>query len=221
MPSFIDIHTHSATGPADPSGFFLRNVIVAKDQMNNNPCSAGIHPWYIQQSGTAQLATLRAMIRTNPHIIAVGECGLDKVTQTDLPTQEAVFVGQLALAIEFEKPVIVHCVRAYQEIIQLIKQSKIKKPVIIHGYDKSIELAKQLLLQNFYLSLGDSILTGYQDQLIREIPLDRIFLETDTSSVSISEIYTYFCRVRNLSVSDLQIQISANFDVVFKSYFKL
>ncbi|MCL7986881.1 TatD family hydrolase [Sphingobacterium sp. lm-10] len=213
--SFIDIHTHQDTVESGSSTFHLRNVIIARDKMNTHPCSAGIHPWYIQEDGKAQLNMLREMLGTYTNILAIGECGLDKVTATPWQTQEAIFSAQLTLAGEFNKPIIIHCVRAYQEVIRLIKHVQNTKPVIMHGFNKSVGLARQLLDQHFYLSLGDSILRGHQDQLIADIPLDRLFFETDSSTTPISEIYMYFCRVRNLRLNELQAQIWSNFEEVF------
>lgn len=183
--------------------------------MLDEACSVGIHPWYIRDDGTTQLVTLRDMLQTNPAILAIGECGLDKVTEIDWQTQELVFAAQLQLANEFAKPVIVHCVRAYQEVLQQVKAAKSTIPIIMHGFNKSKELAEQLLLQDFYLSLGADILKGRQDPLIRRIPLDRLFLETDNSTIPISQIYMYFCRVRNLSLDQLQAQLWSNFEEVF------
>ncbi|WP_165799067.1 TatD family hydrolase [Sphingobacterium corticibacter] len=213
-PSFIDIHTHQADQPSS-SVYRVRNIIVDQDDVLDEACSVGIHPWYIRDDGTAQLVTLREMLQTNPAILAIGECGLDKVTEIDWQTQELVFATQLHLANEFAKPVIVHCVRAYQEVIQQVKAAKNTTPIIMHGFKKSKELADQLLQQGFYLSLGADILKGRQDQLISSIPLGRLFLETDDSDIPISQIYTYFCRVRNLSMDELQAQLWSNFEEVF------
>ncbi len=177
--------------------------------------SVGIHPWYIFDEGKTQLDTLRQMLCEHPSILAIGECGLDKVTEIDWQTQELVFAAQLLLANEFAKPVIVHCVRACQEVIQQVKAAKNTTPIIMHGFNKSKELADQLLQQGFYLSLGADILKGRQDQLICSIPLGRLFLETDDSDIPISQIYTYFCRVRNLSMDELQAHLWSNFEEVF------
>lgn len=213
-PSFIDVHTHFGTDTA-LSVRRIRNVIVGKEEIMDEPCSVGIHPWYIFDEGKAQLDMFQQMLCDNPSILAIGECGLDKITDTPWQTQESVFFAQLVLATEFAKPVIVHCVRAYQEVIEQIKVAKMATPIIMHGFNKSKELAEQLLQQSFYLSLGADILRGRQDQLIRSIPLGRLFLETDNSDIPISQIYTYFCRVRNLSMDELQAQLWSNFEEVF------
>ncbi len=213
--TFIDIHTHHFADDASTTVYRINNVAVDKDTLPDNPCSVGIHPWYLHEDGKFQLQILYDNLLTNPSILAVGECGLDKITDTPWETQKIVFSRQLQLSNEFSKPVIIHCVRAYQEIIRLVKDAKMIQSPIIHGFNKHPRLAEQLIKQGFYLSLGANILTGRQDELIRSIPLHRLFFETDDSTSPISEIYMYFCRVRKMSLSALKMQISANFDKVF------
>ena len=88
-------------------------------------------------------------------------------------------------------------------------------PVIFHGFEKNIALAQQLIQKGYYLSLGASLLSGKKDELILELPLDKIFLETDERSVQITDIYTYFCRVRSMDMKVLKEQLYKNFLHIF------
>lgn len=213
MPPFIDIHTHK-TGPHPAGVFQLRNVIVSRDYMLETPCSVGIHPWHIDQNTSEQFNTLESYA-PRQQILAIGECGLDKLHGIDITRQIGIFEQQIDLANTLHKPLIIHCVRAYQEVLTLLKRKKVQVPVIFHGYPRGLRLAKQIIRDGYYLSLGHSIQKGYQDETILSMPLDRIFFETDDKSILIADIYTYFCRIRNLKLVELKQQVHHNFNTIF------
>lgn len=210
---FINVHTHHPTIATNDS-FSLPNVILSKDPFLTTPCSIGIHPWYIEENVDQQFQELGYYLSKN-NVLAIGECGLDKISRTAWPLQRTVFEKQIQLATQYQKPLIVHCVRAYSEVIALLKKNQTTVPVLFHGYIKSADLAASLLKEGYYLSLGASILRGKNDALIQQLPLDRIFLETDDQEIKISEIYTYFCRVRKIYTGYLQEQLMLNFKTVF------
>ncbi|MVZ66850.1 TatD family deoxyribonuclease [Sphingobacterium sp. DK4209] len=212
----INIHSHSISTNA-PEDFVLPNCIVSKDYLYEQACSAGIHPWYIDLDEEAQWAALE-QYAGKPQVLAIGECGLDKLTSTEWNKQIRVFEKQITLANALKKPLIIHCVRAYHEVFISLLRKEVKVPVIFHGFDRNWPLAEQLLKnKNYYLSLGTAILKGKLDDVIQHIPLDRFFLETDDKPTKISDIYAYFCRVRKLSTIQVEDQISTNFNSVFKS----
>ncbi|MGO1817524.1 MAG: TatD family hydrolase [Sphingobacterium sp.] len=209
----INIHTHHPREPDDDS-FSLPNFIVSKDDFLRTPYSAGIHPWYIADHVEQQLQILEEHLHRQ-EVLAVGECGLDKVTSTPWDQQTFTFETQIQLANKYNKPIIVHCVRAFAEVCTLLKRNRASVPVLFHGYAKSVALAQTLLNQGYYLSLGASILGGKQDELIQHIPLERVFLETDDQQTKISEIYAYFCRSRKIPMRHLEEQILLNLKKVF------
>lgn len=209
----IDIHTHKHSEP-DPGVLTLPNVIVSKESIYRKPCSAGIHPWYIDENFDLQFETLKRY-QAQEGVIAVGECGLDKMTSTPWEKQVMAFEKQIELANEINKPIIIHCVRAYSEVFSSLTAKNNKVPVMMHGYAKNWALAETLLKNGYYLSLGPHILQGGMLEVIRNIPLDRVFLECDDKNAKISEIYAYFCRARKLSMQELEQQILLNFKKVF------
>jgi TatD DNase family protein len=85
----IDIHTHKHAEP-DQGIFAIPNVIVSKDSIYRTPCSAGIHPWYIDSDFDLQFKTLK-QYQEKDGVIAVGECGLDKMTSTPWEKQVYAF----------------------------------------------------------------------------------------------------------------------------------
>ncbi|HLT88819.1 MAG TPA: TatD family hydrolase [Sphingobacterium sp.] len=210
---YINIHTHCTLPPTEQV-FSLPNVIISKNYLFPHPCSLGIHPWYIERNATAQLDALHQYGKKK-QVLAIGECGLDKLCDTAWDLQEAIFRKQILYANSIQKPLIIHCVRAYQECLQILHEEKVSVPVIFHGFGKKSELATQILNLGYFLSLGDALLSGKKDDLIQQIPLDKILLETDDKSVNIIDIYAYFCRVRKIELRLLKEQLYQNFMHIF------
>lgn len=209
---YINIHTHHPY--ADSKHLEIPNVIVSKDYLTQTPCCAGIHPWYIDENFEKQFEALKIYV-AKEGVIAVGECGLDKMKGPSLERQKMAFERQIELAIEVQKPLVIHCVRSYSEVLTSLMRLKTDVPVVFHGFAKNWELAKSLLHHGYYLSLGPLILKGQHEELVQNIPLDRLFLETDDKQVKISDIYAYFCHARKVDKKELEEQITKNFTEVF------
>ena len=149
--------------------------------------------------------------------MAVGECGLDKRIETPIDLQVSVFEKQLQLAEKYKKPVVIHCVAAFQEVIEVKKRLGISVPMIIHGFSKNSALAKQLLDSGFYLSFGKYLLRNAElESVFINVPNDRFFLETDTIEEGIREVYALAAKYRNIELEELKQIIERNFDSVFK-----
>jgi len=179
--------------------------------------SVGIHPWYIdEQRLESDLLMIESKLHEN-NCLAIGECGLDKHIDISLEFQKIVFEKQLLLAQKLNKPVVIHCVAAFQEIIAIKKKLKITVPMIIHGFSKNKQVAKELIDNGFYISFGKFLLLNPKlEAVFQDIPNDRFFLETDTIEEGIEEIYTLAAQYKNWSLDELQQQIKSNFAVVFK-----
>jgi len=209
---YIDIHTHKTS--LDKHTFQVYNQIIGQDKLSPNPSSAGIHPWYIDADLDQQLLLLRD-IAQQEHILAIGECGLDKIAHTPWELQNTAFEKQILLANELQKPLIIHCVRAFEETIQQLQKQKAHVPILFHGINKKLPLLNSLMQKGYYVSLGAFLLQGQHDKLIETIDLTKFFLETDDKSTDIVDIYAYFCRVRNISVDLLKEQLVQNVWKVF------
>lgn len=209
---YIDLHTHRRTSEKDV--FELLNIVVGRDDFETDlPYTAGVHPWFVAKDFEAQHNELKNYAAQEA-ALAIGECGLDKICRTEWSSQKDVFQRQLDLAHQLNKPVLIHCVRAYQEVLAILKNRK--QTVVFHGFNKNAVLAQQILRQGHYLSLGADIMRGHLDELIAAVPLDKVFLETDGKDVPISDIYTYFCTARKISSAELREQLAVNFERVFK-----
>ncbi len=178
-------------------------------------CSAGLHPWHLQNYHQ-DLAVLE-QTATLPNVLAIGECGLDKACDTDWELQNEAFTRQIALAKDVGKPLIIHCVRAYDEVIQMLDKHNIDMPVIFHGFNKKQTIAGKLIARGYYLSFGAALLSPRSviDEVFSLVPADKFLLETDDSNVNISEIYDRAAGIRKTSIDAIILQVQQNFKKVF------
>ena len=211
---FFNFHTHQFTN--QPDILELVNRYPQEFNATISFYSVGIHPWYIAEDRIdADLKIIEEKLQTE-NCLAIGECGLDKRIEVPLYQQIIVFKKQLALAEKYKKPVVIHCVAAFQEVIAIKKEMKISVPMIIHGFSKNIQIANQLIAAGFYLSFGKYLLRNPELKTVFEqIPNDRFFLETDTVEESIKQVYDLAAEYKNLNIKELQQIISSNFKEVF------
>lgn len=212
---YIDIHCHVNKRHADLAiqSFDTHEIIDAGDYF-----SIGIHPWYIERQDMASaLHKMKQLAENSEFLLALGECGLDKAIALDFELQTQVFKMQIQLAEKYKKPLIIHCVKAYNELMQLKKTLRPAMPWIIHGFNGNTVLAEQLIKQGCYLSIGKNLLQNNQKWrgFLKQVPLDKLFLETDTAQISITHIYTEAAKGLNISVSTLKQQIQYNFNNLF------
>jgi len=209
---FIDIHTHNNT----PAAHALQ-IVNVYEQFDTIPqigwFSAGLHPWYL--SGAIVIDKLQK-VAMQSNILAIGECGLDKVCATDWNLQIHAFAQQIELANDIGKPLIIHCVRAWEEVMATLKQYKVSVPVIFHGFNKS-NIASRLIDNGYYLSFGKALLNTDSPaaEVLRSIPTNRYFLETDDADISIADIYTAAATLRQTQPDDVILQLRHNFKTVF------
>ena len=146
--NYFNAHTHLSNTTTS-----IYNLIVGKNNSTSGFFSAGIHPWYINESKT-QFEELLVLVK-NQKCLAIGECGLDKLCSSPFGQQMEVFKKQIELAEKLQKPLIIHCVKAFDELLKIKKSSKTGVPWVIHGFNQKNEMAKQLLAQGFYFSFGN------------------------------------------------------------------
>ena len=212
---FFNFHTHQFTNQTD-----ILELVNQYPQEFNAAIpfySVGIHPWYIVEDRVAaDLKIIEEKLQTN-NCLAIGECGLDKRIEISLEEQIIVLKKQLALAEKYKKPVVIHCVAAFQEVSAIKKEMKISVPMIVHGFSKNAQIANQLIKDGFYLSFGKYLLRNPELKTVFEqIPNDRFFLETDTVEESIKEVYNLAAEYKKLNIKELQDIISSNFKEVFQ-----
>ena len=210
---YLDVHTHSVS--LDESVFSILNKYPNSSDFLN-PFSIGIHPWFIQKATLEnELLILEEKLKLK-NCFALRECGLDKMIEVDFNLQAAVFKKQVVLSEKYQKPLIIHCVRAIQEIIQLKKELQPKQKWIFHGFNKNLQVAEDVLKNGFVLSFGAAIIKNKKlQEVISEIPLDVVLLETDDSKISIKEVYQKLSEIKKIEVEALLKKIHQNFNKIF------
>ena len=178
--------------------------------------STGIHPWHIDMDKLEEHLAVIDKRLAMENCLALGECGLDKRIEMPMDIQQDVFEKQLALAKKHQKPVILHCVAAYQEVIETRKRLNVKVPMIIHGFSKNEQIAGQLLDNGFYLSFGKYLLRNPElSGVFATVPDDKFFLETDTIEEGLEMVYEKAAAAKNIDIEELKNIVSNNFKTVF------
>jgi TatD DNase family protein len=211
---FVNLHTHRQTG--DPDIFELVNQYPDEFDELVQHYSIGIHPWRIDENRLESDLKILEEKLSDKKCLAVGECGLDKRIDTAPGLQGEVFEIQLGLAELYRKPVVIHCVAAYQEVIDIKKKLGISVPMIIHGFSKKEQVAKQLLDNGFYLSFGKWLLRNPElETSLAAVPNEKLFLETDTAEETIRQVYELAAKYKNLEIENLKAVVNGNFERIF------
>ncbi len=211
---YFNFHTHQFTN--QPNVLELVNQYPKDFDATIPFYSIGIHPWYIDENRIDEdLKIIEKKLQTQ-NCLAIGECGLDKRIEVPFDLQISVFEKQLELAEKFKKPVVIHCVAAFQEVMAIKKRMKINVPMIIHGFSKNNQLAEQLISTGFYLSFGKYLLKNPDLKTVfQNVPNDRFFLETDTIEESIEQVYELASEYKGLNLRELKEVILSNYRSLF------
>ena len=182
---FLNIHTHHEL----PEG-------------EKTVLSVGLHPWYLTEDWMEKMPEIEQMLMNRESF--VGECGLDRVCDTPYERQLAAFAAQITLSERLQRPLILHCVRALDDVLRLKRRAS--QTWVFHGFRGKPQQLRQLLDHGFYVSFG----FRYNEESLMLCPLDRLFLETDDAPRSIVPLYESVARLRKISVVELQEQLWTN-----------
>ncbi len=217
MDSYIDIHTHTYYHLENTR--LLLNVFPDEEEKFSHPCffSVGLHPWNIHETSMEKKLEWVEKQSGNPAVLAIGEIGFDKMIDVSWETQSYVFERQLFIAEKLRRPVILHCVKAYNEMITYRDSTDQKIPWIFHWFNASGEIARELISRNCYLSFGHILFNENSKayRIFSSLPVDSIFLETDDSGIAIGDIYKQAARLKQIPFSSLMKQIRQNFTHCF------
>ena len=213
MTTYINIHTHHLTNENGIS-IYNNRFLFDKEIKTEHLFSIGIHPYDINLADENSFKKLELFLN-HKNCKAIGECGLDKLKNSDLTSQQLILQKQLELAVKYNKPVIIHCVKAFDELIELCKPFENKIQLIIHGFNKSEELALQLISKGFYLSLNHTIFNKENFDFTK-LPINKLFFETDdNTTITINEVYEKASIKFKTTEDALKEKINANFNLLF------
>lgn len=206
---FFDTHTHSSS---------KKYAIVQwlEEFLDAPPSyySVGIHPEIATMKTTFSDRFLEHL-QAN-HCIAVGEIGLDS-RYDNQEAQETVYINQLQFAQEHQKPVILHCVNRWDRCRFLHQKYAPNVPLIYHGFNKPGILDNVLEYHMSLIAIGASVLSNTALQhVIKDIPMERLLVETDTSDLDITVIYQQLADLKSLSLREFSTHIFANVQGIFK-----
>ena len=214
MTKFINLHTHKFSNLSDV--IEVVNQYPWEFDASIPVYSIGIHPWYVDENRLeTDLETIKQKLQLDK-CLALGECGLDKRIEIPLELQISVFKQQLELVKETQKPIVLHCVAAYDEVIAIKKEMKMENPMIIHGFSKNEKVAQSLLKNGFYLSFGKYLLRNPDlEKVFTFAPENQILLETDTIEESIYQVYEKAAAIKGISVEEMKAIVFTNFSRIF------
>jgi TatD DNase family protein len=213
---FIDIHTHhrkvSDKIISVPS-IFLQDI--DSESQLPYPFTAGIHPWHVDLFDLEEVETMLESLENQKMMIAVGETGLDKKYNSDFEKQQMIFKVHIDYASKKQLPLIIHCVKAWDEILYYSKQTDV--PFILHGFNSSPEMTKQLIHSGFYFSIGISLIKDIKwfKEILQLIPATSLFFETDEGGLDIRYIYYQASSIFQCTVEELKQQIFDNYMRLF------
>lgn len=210
---FIDIHTHKKAATHKAA---IQNLQSNFEEANNSGhFSIGLRPWYITTATFAQQFKLLEKFATQPTVLAIGECGLDKICTTDFSLQKQAFSAQIILANQVNKPLIIHCVKAHAEVLNLLKQHRNQVPVVFHGFNNSERIAKQIIDMGFYLSFGKALMKKNIQHLLVQLPINKLVFETDDAAIAIENVYQLAATSLKIDVEAISLQIEKNVATIF------
>jgi TatD DNase family protein len=213
----INFHTHAPT--LSPGLIELESVYFGQTKTPTSTMrSVGLHPWHLENIDfDAAKKWLQTQVNI-PETYAIGESGLDKVCRTPWDMQLTAFKICVEQAESAKMPLIIHCVRAFSEIIALKKQWKPRQTWIFHGFDKNKSIAAMVLRAGCCLSFGAALFrkNSHAAESLQATPADQFLLETDDAGLSIDDIYIQVAKLRLLEIEDLETQVEKNFSRIFK-----
>lgn len=201
---FMDAHTHHL--PQKGKNIFAcldlsNGSFPHREEVKDHIFSLGIHP---ADTGKKSIQDLYKKMELFPDFAAIGECGLDKYIPADPEKQKELFLQQAFLAQELQKPLIIHCVKAWDILYQCAKKFPEKnRRWLIHSFRGDPALARDLLQHNFTLSFAPQMVKNMPERVkeMRETPF---LLETDDSKEDIIFLYSQASRYCCMDIEELK-----------------
>ena len=204
---FIDFHTHNLTGEVHPCTIASYSLPKIGRCPKGQYYSVGLHPWDTERLDAYRVVdqALEQYLKSD-YCLALGEVGLDRLRGASLPVQEELLAVQLQIAEKLQKSVVVHCVRAWSELLSVFRKQTFTYQKAIHGYRGGIPVLERLIEEEWYISVGFYT----PPELITHIPLNQLLLESDDTNLPITTLYEQTALLLNLSADELQAIVKGN-----------
>lgn len=208
---FTNCHTHHSSN--------VKFEILQTDLFSNSLSfhSIGIHPWEADKFDVSNIAELLKN-NTNDNTLAIGECGLDTLKGSDLKTQISIFEQQILFSEANNFPLIIHCVKSWNELFVIRKKYQPKQAWVFHGFAK-YNILEQVVKSGMMVSLGAAIINHpKRKEIIQNIPNNQLLLETDDLVIEIQSIYDCVAELKKISLQELNELITHNFKNTFTKW---
>ena len=205
MLAHIDTHTHNLQSN-NPFAIINVPILQIKETLlaaKSGFYSVGIHPWDAHNTDSSMLDVLEEAL-ADGSVKAIGECGFDRNAKASFKEQGYFFERQILLSEKHQKPLIIHCVAAFNELILLRKRFAATQNWILHGYRGKPDMALQLLRHGFAISYGEK----FNPQSLQVTPLDKLCIETDTSAIPIDDLFRQIAALKNCCPDELNAACS-------------
>ncbi len=212
MPMLVDIHSHNDNN----NKFQMFCFVVGKN-------SVGIHPWEL--SNKLDLIAIKERInklkeKASPLVMAIGECGLDRRKKGLflIEDQIKVLIWHLEWALLIKKPIIIHCVHAHSDLLEILKAKKYKGKILLHDFSGNILEAQAFLAYDCYFSFGHRLFhnNSKTSEVFKQLPTDKIFLETDDQDkFTIEDLYQRAILLLKIDQKNLEILFEKNLECFF------
>lgn len=212
---FVDFHTHKSRGSTDTVAIvnLMAGEDVPADFTVNTLFSAGIHPWQLTEENLEFLKNELLLTAAHPHVVLLGEAGFDRLKGAQGEVQERAFMFQASIAEEMGKPMVIHCVKGWEELVRAYRIVKPARPWVIHGFRGNGRLAASLAEEGFWFSLGTKGITA---DVLGAVSHERLLLETDDSGESVSAVYSSFAATAGYDEASAEQLIRNNFNSLLK-----
>lgn len=201
-PVITNFHTHDSNA---------QQALISVDVEDFEPqsgkvYSVGIHPWHIGDNWGAKIERLKHVAQHH-QVVAIGETGLDTLKGASLELQQRVMQAHIEVAAAAGKPLVIHCVRAWQQLLQLWRNNAMAHEVawVLHGFRGNENVARELIQAGFYFSIG----LRHNATAVAMIPLDHLLVETDDEppTLSITQVLQAVSQARGMSARKLRSQV--------------
>ena len=166
-------------------------VVSLSQQYESIYYALGVHPLFISDDYQNEIDLLTRFVQDHRgKCVAIGECGLDFwEPESNREIQIRVFRAQCLLAKQYQLPLIIHSRKSHDVIFNILREMKLDRGGVIHGFSGSFQQAEQFIQLGFYIGVGGVI--SYERAIktknaIAQIPLDKILFETDSPDMPLS-----------------------------------
>lgn len=185
----------------------------------------GIHPWFAETATVKWEVRLLDLLQQIP--AGIGETGLDKCCRSDFARQQQIFLIQLQMASEFRRPLVIHCVKAWGKLLEILEQFPHPlPPTMIHSFSGSNETRQRLIRLGCFISYSCRIITDsrLQSSLVKT-PLTNLLLETDAPAppgsahtpcrepAAVTGLYELAASLRRIPLNEFRQEIWRNGEI--------